>query len=405
MNILIINQYSAITSKGFQQERHIYIAKELVSLGHKVAVVAARNHHYITCDEFIKRPQIENLYGFRFIRLNVIKYKNSYDKKRILASFCFAFKLLFIKRYLSFKPDIIIYSSPSLIGFLTAELLSNIFSAKLVFDVRDLWPLSLTTLGDYSTKHPFIRFLQWIENRACAKSDLITSNLFGAIEHLKAHGLDEARFLWVPNGVNYQINKTDQLLEQNISGINLSKHSFNITFIGNMGKASNLLPVIKSVFELQKQNVRLYLAGSGPELHRLQRFVEQQGITNVAFLGQLPKSEILNLLSQTDICIQCTKNSPIYQYGIASIKLFDYFLASKPVLHCYSGKHDPVRLYNAGLSINSDNVKSIVNAIVSLKKLTEYQRKELGNNGFNAILTTHNYYNITRNLELRLTKL
>ena len=72
MNILIINQFAASDSNGFQQERHIFIAKELVSLGHTVSLVAARYHHYIDELEAKKSLHEEYIYGFKFIRLNLL---------------------------------------------------------------------------------------------------------------------------------------------------------------------------------------------------------------------------------------------------------------------------------------------------------------------------------------------
>ena len=74
---------------------------------------------------------------------------------------------------MSDKPDAILYSSPALVGFLGVKYLSNEYpDARLVFEVRDIWPLTLVELGGYSPKHPFIRLLQWIEDKAYRDSDI-----------------------------------------------------------------------------------------------------------------------------------------------------------------------------------------------------------------------------------------
>ena len=140
-------------------------------------------------------------------------------------------------------------------------------------------------------------------------------------------------------------------------------------------------------------------------MYNLKQIVSRESIDNVVFLSQLSKVDIMNLLSQSDLCIQCTKNSPIYKFGIASIKLFDYFLSSKPILHCYSGKYDPVKLYNAGISIDSDEPHSIAKEILLIRNLSQEERDELGRNGFKAILKTHNYNKISRIVESKLTQL
>ena len=66
-------------------------------------------------------------------------------KKRIANWFLFAWQLPKLKKILP-KPDVIIYSSPSLVGYLGAEKLSRTLNVPLAFEVRDIWPLTLTVI-------------------------------------------------------------------------------------------------------------------------------------------------------------------------------------------------------------------------------------------------------------------
>ena len=155
-NLWIINQYGSLLSNGIG--RHRYLSKELTLLGYNVSLISARWSH-VTKDEDLamSAPELEVFEDFKFLRIPAIKYKNAHDKKRILNEFYFAFKLLGIENKLKEKPDYIIYSSPSLIGYLSAYRLAKKYHAKIFFEVRDIWPLTPIQAGGYSPKTPFIR--------------------------------------------------------------------------------------------------------------------------------------------------------------------------------------------------------------------------------------------------------
>ena len=198
--VWIINQYGSLPSDGLGG-RHRHLSRELAKAGYNVTLVASRWTHLTTNDAVSKdAPVMQKFEGFIFYRLPYIKYSHAHDKKRILNWFYFTWNILGIGRRLQQKPDIILYSSPSLIGYLSAYRLARKYKSKLIFEVRDIWPLTLTQLGALSHRHPFILFMQWIEDFAYKKSDFVISNLEGAIEHMKKRGLPAEKFAWLPNG-------------------------------------------------------------------------------------------------------------------------------------------------------------------------------------------------------------
>ena len=195
--IWLINQYGSLPKTGIGG-RQRYFARELSMIGHKVYYIASRlNHLIIDRASEISAPEIEKFERFYFLRIPSIHYKNSYDKKRIINWFYFAFKLLSIGKKLKDNPDVIIYSSPSLIGFVSANILAKKYNAKLIFDVRDIWPLTFTEIGGYSKKTPFIMLLQFIEDFAYKKSDHIISNLKKLNNDIKTRMKNNKIFLFV----------------------------------------------------------------------------------------------------------------------------------------------------------------------------------------------------------------
>ena len=148
--------------------RHFHLARELAKQGHKVYLVAASYTHILRQPPKVKVPcQIQLIEGIHFVWLKMPYYGNAHSKKRIINWFLFGWKLRGLINTIADKPDTILYSSPSLIGFLGCRHIKNVCkNTRLVFEVRDIWPLTLIQVGGYSPNNMFIRFLQWIEDKA-----------------------------------------------------------------------------------------------------------------------------------------------------------------------------------------------------------------------------------------------
>lgn len=203
--VWILNQYASSPQTGYAG-RHFYLAKELAKQGHKVYLVAASYTHLlrkppIVKDDFLLEEITEN---FSFVWVKTPRYDSAHDKKRVFNWFVFSWRLLKLPNVTQERPDAILFSSPSLIPFLSAKWLAKKHNTKLLFEVRDIWSLTLIELGGISPKHLLIRFMQWIEDKAYKDSDLVLSNLPNAIEHMLTRGLNPQKFHWIPNGFDYE---------------------------------------------------------------------------------------------------------------------------------------------------------------------------------------------------------
>jgi hypothetical protein len=122
----------------------------------------------------------------------------------VISWFLFSWRLRGLSAVIPHPPDAILYSSPSPIGFLGSHRLARRHGARLVYEMRDLWPMTLIELGGYSPRHPMIRFMQRLEDKAFRESDRVVSNLANAGEHLANRG-GEA----VPSVKNFRKRSVD----------------------------------------------------------------------------------------------------------------------------------------------------------------------------------------------------
>ena len=403
--IWIINQYSSTPETGVGG-RHYYFAKSLAQLGYEVYLVGAAFTHLLR-----EPPVLENNFkvepiadNFNFVWVKMPTYAEAHSKKRIANWFSFAWKITKLKNILP-KPDVILYSSPSLVGYLGAEKLARDLSVPLAFEVRDIWPLTLCELGGYSESHPFIRLLQWIEDRAYKNSDFVLSNLKNSYEHMQSRGMKPEKFAWVPNGFLKEEVESAQPLEQ--STLNqIPKDKFIVGYAGTLGIANALDSFIRAANELKGYSeIAFVLVGNGKLKQRLQQQVNELGLTNVYFVDAIPKRQVQSLLKVFNVCYIGLTKDPLFRFGVSPNKLFDYLYAGKPILYAIdSGRYTPVTDSQSGIQIEPENVEHIVDGVLKLYNMSPEERAVMGSNGHQEAVQSYEYGSLTKKLASILFK-
>ncbi|MCU7698954.1 glycosyltransferase family 4 protein [Acinetobacter sp. AYS6] len=395
-----INQYSS-TPETAMGGRHYYLAQELAKKGHQVYVIAGRYSHLLrNPKKFEEQYLVEEIIpNFSFVWVNLPEYEEAHSKQRVLNWFKFSWLLRTLANVIPVKPDVILYSSPSLIGYLGAKYLANKFNIPFIFEVRDIWPLTLMELGGHSPSHPFIKFMQWIEDRAYRKADYVFSNLYNAIEHMQSRGLDSSKFHWIPNGIPLdEVSQKQPLSTEAFT--QLPQNKFIVGYTGTIGVANAIDDLIEAAQRLSNNpHLHFVLVGSGKEKDNLIQKVNSLGLKNITFIDAIPKKQIQSMLEQFDVCYIGWQKNPLYRFGIAPNKLPEYLYAGKPIIHAFSGKGDIVQQAQAGITIEAEDPQAIVGAVEQLYALTAEQRQQLGANGKQFVLQNLEYAMIAEKLE------
>ena len=390
--IWLIEQYASTPATGMGG-RQFYLAREMVKQGYTVYLIAASYTHFLRSPPRVAKSfELEIVDGINFVWVKVPVYENSHSKQRILNWFLFAWKLLKLPKIITDKPDVILASSPTIVLFLAARKLAKKFKSRLVFEVRDIWPLTLVNVGGYSEKHPFIRFLQLIEDGAYRDSDVVVSNLPNAVEHMVERGMDKDKFLWIPNGFSLDEVKNKQPLPLSVSE-QIPKDKFIVGYTGTLGVANALYEMLE-VAELLKEygDISFMIVGDGKEKAKLKQLVIEKELRNIVFIDPILKTQIQSMLHEFDICYIGLLHEPLFRFGVSPNKLFDYFYSERPILYAIdSGKYLPVDEAKAGISVSDADPKTIAAAILELREMTVDERRKLGRNGHRYVKENHNY--------------
>ena len=401
--VWLINQYAATPETGMGG-RSFYMARELAKLGYEVYLISGSFHHKLrNVKDYRGLIDVDDSHGFKHVRLRLLKYAGSGSKKRALNWFIFALLLRLVLPFKIKKPDTIIYSSPALVGFLGARLLARKYSVPLIFEVRDIWPLTHVEVGGYSTGHLFIRLLQWIEDKAYKLSDHVVSNLKYSVEHMIQRGMSRDKFTWIPNGFSLdEVVHPEPLSDFNSEA--LPEGKFVVGYAGAIGMANSLDTLVSAADILKGYpDIEFVLVGDGREKEYLKQLVKEKKLTNILFVDPIPKTQIQSMIARFDACYIGLKKDPLFKFGVSPNKLFDYLYSSKPIIYAIdSGDYRPVTAVEAGISVEPENAASIAKAVLKIRNMTLEQRQIMGSNGHKLAVENHEYGQLAKKFSLLL---
>ncbi|WP_284456192.1 glycosyltransferase family 4 protein [Alloalcanivorax xenomutans] len=403
--VWVVYQYASTPETGIGG-RHYYLGRELAKMGYKVYLISANSHHLLrNKPELIKKYEIEVIdKGFKFVWVKMPDYTEAHSKQRVMNWFLFPWRIQKLAGAIPDKPDAILSSSPSVVAFLGARHLARKFKAKLIFEVRDIWPLTLTEIGGYSPRHPFIRFMQWVEDKAYRDSDAVVSNLKNSIEHMVGRGMQACKFSWIPNGISIDEVSLKSPLSADIKS-KLPSGKFTVGYTGTHGVANALNVLVDAAERLRDYpDIVFVLVGGGKEKATLRRRVKERGLSNLIFIDPIPKAQIQSMLSEFDACYIGWLNDDLYRFGIGANKIPDYLYSGKPIIHSYSGACDPVMEAQAGIQIPAEDPEQLAEAVIRLYEMSEEERWSMGENGRKAALELYEYEKLAEQLATILFK-
>lgn len=295
-------------------------------------------------------------------------------------------------------PDVVVYSSPYPFGYPAAHRLARRHRAALVFEVRDLWPLTLTGLLGLAPWHPFVLAAGACERMAYATADRVVSLLPNAGTHMATRGLDLRNLVYIPNGVDVEHESPAACPSEtpllNRAHTLASAGKFLIVHPGNMSITTHLPPLIDAAKLLQDQgraDIAVLLIGRGQLEASLKAQARDNRLANVEFFPQVDKSEIHALLRIADAGFAALAPSAIYRFGFSQNKLFDYMLAARPIVFACDVPGDLVAKTGAGITVPASNPAAISAAIAHLADLPGAERARMGAQGRAYVEAEHNY--------------
>jgi glycosyltransferase involved in cell wall biosynthesis len=373
---------------------HYYMAREWVRAGHHVTIVASGYAH-----TRFRQPRVgagiteEYIDGIRYLWVPTPPYSPANWLGRIRNILTFVAKTWWGRLPIA-RADLVICSSHHPFAIHPALRLARRHGARLVFEVRDLWPLTLIELGRSTARHPFIRAMQWSEDYAYRHADKVVSVLEGSRDYMIGRGMAPDKFLFVPNGADVADSDREPLPPAHIEALTRGRErsGFLVGYAGRVGAANALHTLLDALARCDTTDIAVAILGEGSHLPALEAQAARLGIAGrVIFLEAVPKRQVSDFLARMDAVYLGLQKQPLFRHGVSPTKLNDYMLAAKPIICAIEAPGDILAESGAGFSCRAEDVGDVHNALQAMYALGPDQRAEMGARGQRWVLANRDY--------------
>ncbi|MPN00343.1 hypothetical protein SDC9_147537 [bioreactor metagenome] len=299
------------------------------------------------------------------------------------------------------KPNIIWGSTAHPFGTLAAYKLSKKFQVPFLYEIRDLWPLSIIEIGKVSRHHPFILYLDYLDKLFAFKSNLIiTTAPLMKKYYIERWNLPESKFLWITNGTNLSMETEDEA-NQGLLAKKKKGTPFRVVYTGALGQANGLIDILQVISAHKKElrNFEFHFWGEGTSQKSLLRYIKEKGLA--CFIhAPVSKEKVSLVLQSADAFLFYLRPSVLYKYGISLNKLADYHAAGKPIIAVGECAQNPVIESGAGLIASS--VRDLPQVLLKFEQLSVEEKIAMGEKGQQYAQKHYNWQFLTEKLYTQL---
>jgi glycosyltransferase involved in cell wall biosynthesis len=394
MKIFIISKYATPPIYGVGSRLH-FLSERFAKYGNDVTLFSSNSNHMSKYPHSSKVINEEILNGYKHIWINTIKYKKNASLLRLLSWFDFDRKLLKFLKTIKEKPTLVIISSLSLTSIRLGLYMKRKFGTKLVFEVRDIYPLFLTESANFPKFHPLVLYFSYLEKIAYKNSDLIVGTMPNLQEHVRKIIRNfKGLVIHSPIGIGTHWDNYSVYVTPNV----LSQGKFIVAYSGSISQSNSLETYIETIKYFYKNNnhsIHFLFIGRGDLREKYKK--DLRNFSNVSFFDYVPQTKIPALLKKCDLLYFSGDESILWNYGQSLNKLVDYMMAGKVILASYQGYQSMINEAECGEFITINSVEALATKILYYYNLPKKIREEIGMKGYNWIINNFNYDIIAQN--------
>ncbi len=263
------------------------------------------------------------------------------------------------------KHDVIVATSPQFFTTWAAWGISKIKRKPWIFELRDLWPESIKTVGAMNQGR-VIDFLEKIELGLYKDADKVIAVTDAFKTNLMNRGIEAEKIEVVTNGSNLELfypreKDADLLKELHLEG------KFIVGYIGTHGMAHSLDFIVNSILHVKDKDIHFLFIGDGAVKHNIVAIANSLELKNITFLDSVAKEKVPRYLSIVDVSLAPLKKDDNFKTVIPS-KIFEASAMLKPTLLGVEGQAQEIlEEYDAGVCFEPENQEDFINKVLSLK--------------------------------------
>ncbi|MFS0703562.1 glycosyltransferase family 4 protein [Cellulomonas sp. 179-A 9B4 NHS] len=402
--VWIVNHFASAPHKSGGGGRHYSMARWLGARGWTATVIGSTTVHPTGQQAFsgtrLTRRQVEDGVDCLWI------WSNSYvsgSAMRVLGMVVFAVGVLIpgSTRRLG-RPDVVIGSTVHLLAAWAGYRLARRHRVPFVFEIRDVWPETLVDLGAMKESSVAARAIKRLSLFLARRAAMVISPLPGVGRYLEENGVPTP-FEWIPNGTEVP------LVEVGHPAGTAGPGPFTFMYLGSHGRA-NALDTLLTAFDracalLPGTDLSFRLVGSGPEKDALRRSAADLAHGDrIRFEDRIPRAAVNARAGEADCLVANLRDRPVYRFGISLNKLYDYFLAARPIILASNAMNDPVSDAGAGTTVAADDADAVAHAMVAMVRASDDERRLMGERGRAFVTEQYSYQALAARLAKALDR-
>lgn len=381
MKIWLINHY-AVPPQYYPLARPSLFAKNLISMGHDVTIIAASTIHNSDCKNLIEDgAKVKELTddGISYLLINCKPYRGN-GKNRVINILQFARRLQHVLDTLE-KPDAIVSTSFDPISCYEGIKYAKKRGIRAVAEIADLWPETLVAYNGLGRNNLIVRCLRYIEKQIYTRADRVVFTMEGAYDYIVEQGwqkiVPKEKVAFINNGIDieqFDYNKNHYYIDDDDL---LNSGIFKVVYVGAIRKVNNVKKLVDVAKLLMNKQIKFLIWGDGDQLDSIRDYTIQSNITNVVFKGRVEKRYIPFITANADLNIVHNEETPILRFGLSMNKIFDYLAAGRPILVDFKSPYNPIIDNKAGVQSNTSEIQDIANEIELFFNLSNEEKDKL----------------------------
>ncbi len=380
-SILIVTHYFP-PETGAPQARLSALAKVWAAGGDRVTVLTGMPNHPTGVLPRHYRGAVrrrERRDGYRVVRTWLYATPKEGVARKTLSHLSFMASSVLLGGRLAGRADTVVVSSPTFFSIGSAWLLARLKRARLIVEVRDLWPAIFVELGGLTSRR-LIAALERLELAAYAAADEVVVVSDGFRSNLIDRGVPAAKVHTIRDGVDLGRFRPDTpVYPGDRTRLGARPGDRLVLYAGTHGISHALPCVADAVALLAGEPVHVAFVGDGSDKPRLRRRVAQLGLRNVTLADAVPAGFMPGLLAAADICLVTLRDVPLFASFIPS-KMFEYLAAGKPVIGAVAGEAAQLLREAGAVVVPPEDSEALADAI-SVLAADPARRDAMGRRG------------------------
>jgi glycosyltransferase involved in cell wall biosynthesis len=190
--------------------------------------------------------------------------------------------------------DVVAISSPPITLAFPGMIAAWRHRAKLVVDVRDVFPDVAIAMGAWKRGSLQVRAVERLVRALYKRADLVVAVTPTAIDQIAARGVPASRLLLARNAAERC---------PPVAASDGTRNGFTAIYAGNLGLATDVDVLLDAAALVASENITIEIVGDGAQRPHLGERLRAERTQNVVVRGSLPRGDAMARVAGADVSI------------------------------------------------------------------------------------------------------